>query len=629
MSIPFSYLIFFEFDGKKFARPYLFAIFTSIALTFILVLNADGIRIRTRQEYEALQYLEAVFRNYPVLIAYGLEMLDSLVKFLTASFIYVIVFERLNRDARVNTRASFGINFIIITAVYIVLLVISKNDIQTYFLNQQSVIFAFQLLYVMIVVFYGFFLGLKKYDKFWAKLCLFQFPSFLVLYTVHNLQNIWPGISDSLLNVILKIDHMLLYFSIFVLIFFTVEASLLMYAYTLTKVTDGIEEDENDKQHHIFVMVPCMNEELVIGNTVTSLLLSEYKNLNVIVIDDASEDGTAAVVNSFSDSRLRLVQRVKPNAQQGKGEALNYVYAMLRDEIRAEGIDFDDVLISIIDADTILPLKYFEKVNHVFSSVEGVTGLQSKVRVISSNNDKAQDLEFAKIINAYQSLRMKTNTVAFGGNGQFCKLSITEQLDDAPWSKSLVEDFDLSTRILLHKDIKAKHVQYDDIYIVQSGIEDDIEALVKQRVRWSQGNLQSGKYIPQIIASTKLDLAQKSELLMTLIKPWIMGIEYVIVVFTMVTLIDTFVISGLNWIMIEFAIVLSISLLYIVAVNVIWSYLYNSKKPGGATFKGVVNDAYYLTKFLFSLSQIYPQAAIRHFSNQNGWDKTKRQINKM
>lgn len=629
MAVPFSYLVFFEFDGKKFSKPYLLAIYSSIALTIVLTFNANGTVVTTHQEHEVLQYLEAIFRNYPLIIAYGLELLDSLVKFFTASFIYIIVFERLNRDNRVNTRRTFGINYIIISVIYLILLLVSNNNINTYFINQQSVVFAFQLIYIWIVVFYGFFLGLKKYDRFWAKLCLFQFPSFLVLYTVYNLQKIWPSISDRFINFIVQIDHVLLYFSIFVLLFYTFETLLLMFAYTQTKVTEEIEVDKNDKEHHIYVMVPCMNEELVIGNTLTSLLYSEYKNLNVIVIDDGSEDGTADVVNSFSDSRLRLIQRVKPNAQQGKGEALNYVYAMLRDEIKDIGIDFNDVLISIIDADTILPLKYFEKVNHVFAADSEVTGLQSKVRVISSNRDKAQDLEFANIINATQALRMMTNTVAFGGNGQFCKLSITEKLDNAPWSKSLVEDFDLSTRILLHKEIEAKHVQFDDIYIVQSGIEDDLEALVKQRVRWSQGNIQSWKYIPQIITSMKLDLAQKFELLMTLVKPWLMGMEYLIVVFTTITLIDVFIVSGVNRIMIVFAVMLFISLIYITIINTIWAFLYNQKKPGGATFKSTVNDAYYLTKFLFSLSQIYPQAAIRHFSNQNGWDKTKRQINKM
>ncbi|MDP0959359.1 hypothetical protein Q6334_30180, partial [Klebsiella pneumoniae] len=75
-------------------------------------------------------------------------------------------------------------------------------------------------------------------------------------------------------------------------------------------------------------------------------------------------------------------------------------------------------------------------------------------------------------------------------NGQFCKLSTLQALNEDPWTDSLVEDFDLSTRLFL-SDIEVKNAQFDDIYIEQTGIINDNEALVKQRVRWAQGNIQS------------------------------------------------------------------------------------------------------------------------------------------
>ena len=99
--------------------------------------------------------------------------------------------------------------------------------------------------------------------------------------------------------------------------------------------------------------------------------------------------------------------------------------------------------------------------------------------------------------------RTLTNTVAFGGNGQFCKLSTLQALNEEPWTDSLVEDFDLSTRLFL-SDIEMKNAQYDDIYIEQTGIINDNEALVKQRVRWAQGNIQSSKYIVPTIRSKHL-----------------------------------------------------------------------------------------------------------------------------
>ncbi|WKF24979.1 hypothetical protein LLA22_06365 [Lactococcus cremoris] len=87
-------------------------------------------------------------------------------------------------------------------------------------------------------------------------------------------------------------------------------------------------------------------------------------------------------------------------------------------------------MIAIIDADTKLETNYFEKVNRAFNYDDKLTGLQPKVRVANLLKDSSQDLEFSEIINATQMFRTLTNTVAFGGNGQFCKLSTLQALNE-------------------------------------------------------------------------------------------------------------------------------------------------------------------------------------------------------
>ena len=412
--------------------------------------------------------------------------------------------------------------------------------------------------------------------------------------------------------------------SIFVILYYTFETALLWYAYSHRKTTSDLGPIAVEKDYDIYVMIPCMNEEVVIGNTLTSILESDYEKLHIIVIDDASEDNTAQEVRKFDDPRVRLIQRKKPQAQQGKGEALNYVYDIIKAELVEEQKSFDDVLIAIIDADTLLPEHYFEKVNFVFNNRKDVTGLQSKVRVISSTKNRSQDLEFAEIINATQTLRSMTGTVAFGGNGQFCKLSTLDTLEDAPWSKSLVEDFDLSTRLFLG-ETPAKNIQLDDIYVTQSGIDRDPAALVKQRVRWSQGNIQSGKYIWPIIRSKTLEGKQKFEFLMTLFKPWLMMLEYLIVIYTGVVILDLYLFYGMNRLMFSIIVIFLLMLLYILSINFIWSWLYNRNKERKFSLANVFLDTFFLTEFLLTLSQIYPQATIRHFKSESGWDKTQRQ----
>ena len=97
-------------------------------------------------------------------------------------------------------------------------------------------------------------------------------------------------------------------------------------------------------------LVPCLNEERVIARSLERLL-AVPGNFKVMVIDDASDDGTADVVRQFDPERVWLFQRTLPNAQKGKGEALNAAYRHLC----ASGVlgdrDPEDVIVAVLDAD--------------------------------------------------------------------------------------------------------------------------------------------------------------------------------------------------------------------------------------------------------------------------------------
>jgi len=58
----------------------------------------------------------------------------------------------------------------------------------------------------------------------------------------------------------------------------------------------------------VSIIVPAYNEELVIKNTISSLLASHYGNYEIIVVDDGSVDRTSDVVreNFSANERVRL-----------------------------------------------------------------------------------------------------------------------------------------------------------------------------------------------------------------------------------------------------------------------------------------------------------------------------------
>ncbi len=75
------------------------------------------------------------------------------------------------------------------------------------------------------------------------------------------------------------------------------------------------------EQPLVSVTMPAYNAERFIAKSLQSALDQSYRNLEILVVDDGSEDGTAKIVESFArrDARVRLIHQ----ANQGVGGARN------------------------------------------------------------------------------------------------------------------------------------------------------------------------------------------------------------------------------------------------------------------------------------------------------------------
>ena len=113
---------------------------------------------------------------------------------------------------------------------------------------------------------------------------------------------------------------------------------------------------------------------------------------------------------------------------------------------------------------------------------------------------------------------------------------------------------------------------------------------------------------------------------MTLFKPWLMGIEYIIVIYTMIMIINSAILTGITQSLKIVVILFIVMSIYIIIVNFVWALLYNRGKNNEKMKDwDVLKDTANLTKFLLILTQIYPQSAIRFFNSKNDWVKTNRQ----
>jgi cellulose synthase/poly-beta-1,6-N-acetylglucosamine synthase-like glycosyltransferase len=265
-------------------------------------------------------------------------------------------------------------------------------------------------------------------------------------------------------------------------------------------------EERSTPKRFVF-LVPARNEELVIRNTVDSLLALEHCAVNVLVIDDGSTDRTADLIEAYDDGRLELIRRVAPEAGLGKGAALNAAYAHIDSILAREGCCRDDVIVAIVDADGQLPSDALHLVEPMFSDPV-VGGVQLQVRIKNRRTSwiaRCQDYEFLTFSSLVQSAREHLGSVGLGGNGQFTRLSALDTIGPRPWSDCLTEDLDLGLRLTMNG---WRNRFTSATFVAQQGLV-DVRRVVRQRTRWMQGHLQCWKHIPQLVRS---DLPNKTAL---------------------------------------------------------------------------------------------------------------------
>jgi glycosyltransferase involved in cell wall biosynthesis len=92
----------------------------------------------------------------------------------------------------------------------------------------------------------------------------------------------------------------------------------------------------------ISVVIPAYNRERTIERAISGVLAQSYPNLEVVVVDDASRDGTAARVEALEDPKVRLVRHER---NRGAAAARNTGVAQARGRLVAFQDSDDDWLV--------------------------------------------------------------------------------------------------------------------------------------------------------------------------------------------------------------------------------------------------------------------------------------------
>jgi len=225
----------------------------------------------------------------------------------------------------------------------------------------------------------------------------------------------------------------------------------------------------------VTVLIPAHNEESVIVQTVTSVLLSDLNDIRVIVVDDGSTDRTLELLetNFGRNQAVQIIHQVN----RGKAAALNHALSHAQSE-----------MVVTIDADTEIEPDAIRLLLRRFSDPK-VAAVAGNVKVGNRSRwlTRWQALEYITSQNMEKRAFDLLNciTVVPGALGAWRKRAIED--GGGITADTVAEDADLTIGIRR----LGWRITYDEDAIAWTEAPETPTALVRQRFRWTFGTLQS------------------------------------------------------------------------------------------------------------------------------------------
>ncbi len=249
--------------------------------------------------------------------------------------------------------------------------------------------------------------------------------------------------------------------------------------YNISKIISKRKKKYNPT---VSVIVPAWNEEMGILTTINSLLKSSYKNLEIIVINDGSTDGSDKILTNFKLNYDLNKERNCPNfiyhykKNGGKGDALNAGIAMSKGSI-----------IISIDADCYVEEETIENFVKAFQDRK-VMAAVGKVYIGNTQTiiGVVQYLEFLFSFYFKKADSIMNAIYIIGGAAGAFRREIFTKLGMYN-TTNITEDIELSMRI---QNAGYKIVYADDAIVYTEGAT-SLAGLMKQRLRWKRGRLET------------------------------------------------------------------------------------------------------------------------------------------
>ncbi|HEY3002793.1 MAG TPA: glycosyltransferase family 2 protein [Kribbellaceae bacterium] len=239
---------------------------------------------------------------------------------------------------------------------------------------------------------------------------------------------------------------------------------------------DGFYAIPDEELPRVTLLVPAYNEEATLDGTLAALHDLDYPDYEVLVVDDGSPDGTAAIAREhvLGDDRFRLLRK---EVNEGKAMAMNDAMPLVTGDI-----------VVVVDADARLHRDALRFVVAHFVRLPRVGAVTGNPRVTNRTTLLAelQTLEFTSIVSILRRAQVVWGRV----------LTVSGVI--SAFRRSALDDVGLFDPTMLTEDIDVTwrlqrrfyDVRYEPRALVDMSVPPTLRGLWRQRRRWATGLVQ-------------------------------------------------------------------------------------------------------------------------------------------
>ncbi|HSB47804.1 MAG TPA: glycosyltransferase [Candidatus Bilamarchaeum sp.] len=271
------------------------------------------------------------------------------------------------------------------------------------------------------------------------------------------------------MDVVLLINYAIAFISLF-----TVSVFILIF---LKHRDEYLERPKwSGKTPLVSIILPAYNEGRYLADCLRTIKGVDYPpdRLEVIVVDDGSTDDTYKIAKSFEGPDSPVKAFTKKNG--GKGAALNFGIKKAKGEF-----------VATMDADSYLTPGTLKELIPYFDDPEVMAATPAvKIRASGSWLKELQRVEYMMILFSRKLLSFIDSVPVTPGPFSMFRASVFEKI--GPFDeRNLVEDQEIALRIQSH-NFRIRSSLSAEVYTEPP---DNMQDLLKQRVRWQRGGIRN------------------------------------------------------------------------------------------------------------------------------------------